>query len=112
MKTVYSRARQMKKIAELRRQAGINLRVAAAGIEISYSYLSHLERRPTDISLPVLCRLCDFYGISIAAFVKCCMRPKLEVPSGLQKAALFSAQVSNLAVLDEAKDKMERSAKR
>lgn len=53
------------KLRELRKAENLTLKQVADKLSISLQVLSYYEKEERDPSLDVLCRLADFYGVSI-----------------------------------------------
>ena len=53
------------KLRELRKSENLTLKQVADKLSISLQVLSYYEKEERDPSLDVLCRLADFYGVSI-----------------------------------------------
>src|SRR5665213_2522823 len=74
------------RVRRLRRELGLNQSAMAAEIEISPSYLNHLERNQRPVTARILLRLAEAYDVDLKAFAA-------EGPDGTgapQLAEIFS----------------------
>jgi transcriptional regulator with XRE-family HTH domain len=52
------------KLAQLRRESGLSQRKLATDLKLSQALLSHYENGNREPSLLVVCRVCDYFGVS------------------------------------------------
>ena len=51
-------------LSALRREHGISQRALAADLHVSQALLSHYENGAREPGLPLVCRICDYFGVS------------------------------------------------
>lgn len=80
-------------LSALRREHGISQRALAADLHVSQALLSHYENGAREPGLPLVCRICDYFGVSADYLLgRIDLSPEAPLPSLERLQAAMAAE--------------------